>query len=214
MDDVRDYWDSFYAGKSSAAVPEEPSTFARWVAGRIAVEQPIIEFGFGNGRDSFWLARQGWLVRGFEFASSAVENAIKRAAHESTPTYFDEHDLTDAAQTDLLADRLAQEYKAPVIFGRFLLHSLVDDARWNLFDLASTVLSGSGELYLEFRTGQDKGQPHEFGDGHYRQYLDPAAVESELKSRGANITYSVAGKGYSVYKSEDPHVARIVAAWQ
>ena len=47
-----DYWESFYASRASSSVPEEPSAFARWVAGRLRPDQPVIELGFGTARDS------------------------------------------------------------------------------------------------------------------------------------------------------------------
>ncbi len=209
----RNYWDSFYAGKRSGAVPAEPSAFARWTQRRLSPSQPIVEFGFGNGRDSLWFAREGHPVTGYDFASSAVSQGQDRAVREGLPARFFELDLYDSAATAMVAERTAG-LGSPALFGRFLIHSLEEAGRQNLFDIAATALGASGgDLYLEFRTGKDQGRKHLFGDDHFRVYLDPTIVENELVDRGAHILHTEAGHGLSVYKTEDPHVARIVAAW-
>jgi hypothetical protein len=38
-------------------------------------------------------------------------------------------------------------------------------------------------------------------------------VVSEIEERGGEVMVLEQGHGMAVYKSEDPHVARIVASW-
>ena len=163
-------------------MPRDPSAFATWVAGQLRSEQTIVECGFGNARDSFWFAHHGHAVRGFDFADSAVAAAQGVAAAE------------------------------PSMDARFqvLIHSLEDEGRHNLIELAGSL---SGEMYVEFRTGKDAGQTHLLGDDHYRTYLDPQTVVTEIEARGGVVMVLEQGHGMAVYKSEDPHVARIVATW-
>ena len=61
--------------------------------------------------------------------------------------------------------------------------------------------------------GKDAGEAHLFGDDHYRTYLDPQVVVEEIEARGGTVMVLEQGHGMAVYKSEDPHVARIVASW-
>ena len=98
------------------------------------------------------------------------------------------------------------------MYGRFLVHSLEDAGRANLIRLAADGPGASGgELFLEFRTGKDLGQEHLFGDDHFRQFIDPMVVELEIEELGGEVTYREEGCGLATYKTEDPHVARIVA---
>lgn len=213
MSEHREYWNSFYRSRESQAVPLAPSAFAAWSITQIPPGQPIVEVGFGNARDALFFARQGHPVRGYDYAASAVRQAAGGADGEDLPAGFAELDLYDAGATDRLGREIAASQPLPTLYGRFLIHSLEDHGRHHLFDLAATALGAGGRLFLEFRTGLDRDEEHVFGDDHYRQYLQPEAVEQELRDRGATIVHSEAGRGLAVYKQEDPHVARIVAQW-
>lgn len=213
MSSHQGYWDAFYAGRSSKNVPAEPSAFAHWTRERLAPGQPIFEFGFGNARDSLWWARNGHPVIGYDFAPSAVLQAQGHADAEGMPAEFAELDLYDRAATSLVGKSIGAADRSSVIYGRFLIHSLETEGRHALLDLAATGLVGGGQLYLEFRTGHDADTRHEFGEDHYRTYLDPTIVEAEIAHRGGTITHLESGHGLAVYKAEDPHVARLVASW-
>ena len=208
-----DYWDSFYASRASSGVPEEPSAFARWVLGRLRSDQAVVEFGFGTARDSFWFATQGHTVSGYDFAESAVQRAQGQADGRGVSASFAVLDLYDASGVQVVAKDIGRTTNAPAVYGRFLIHSLEEAGRANLLDLAAEVLAEGGDLYLEFRTGQDQGEQHLFGDDHFRVYLDPDIVLREIEQRSAKIVHSEAAHGLAVYKTEDPHVARIVAKW-
>lgn len=213
MTKQHDYWDGFYASRVSNAVPLEPSAFARWVQGRVSPGQPIAEFGFGNARDSLWFARQGHAVTGYDFAESAVGQAQGRAHGEELAAAFSQLDLYDRDAAELVGKAISAGDEPSSIYGRFLIHALEESGRHNLFDLAAVALPDGGDLFLEFRTGQDETTKHVFGEDHYRVYLDPEVVIEELESRGAQVVHSEDGHGLAVYKSEDPHVARLVARW-
>jgi hypothetical protein len=208
-----DYWDSFYASRASGGVPEEPSAFGRWVLDELAPGQPVVEFGFGTARDALWFADRGHQVLGYDFAESAVHQAQGRADGRSLPAGFEVLDLYDGPRVDAVATELAGTVAAPALYGRFLIHSLEESGRRHLLDLAARVLNGGGQLYLEFRTGKDAGGTHLFGDDHFRVYLDPDLVVGEVEARGGRVSVLQEGHGFAVYKSEDPHVARLVATF-
>lgn len=151
-------------------------------------------------------------MHGFDFAESAVVNGRDLAGARGLDARFGLLDLYDDAGVDRVAGTLAADPAPRALYGRFLVHSLEDAGRLNLIRLAALVLSsGGGELFLEFRTGKDLGQEHLFGDDHYRQFIDPSVVELEIESFGGTIVHREEGYGLAVYKTEDPHVARIVA---
>jgi len=208
-----EYWNSFYSGRASSGVPEEPSAFARWVQERLGPDQPLVELGFGTARDALWFATQGHPVQGFDFAESAVPRAQGEADGQGVSAAFAVLDLYDASGVQVAAKDIRRTTSTPAVYGRFLIHSLEEVGRANLLDLAAEVLAAGGDLYLEFRTGQDRGQQHVFGDDHFRVYLDPDIVVREIEERAGTIVHSEAGHGLAVYKTEDPHVARIVAQW-
>ena len=210
-----DYWNDFYAARNPASrVSDEPSPFAEWVATQIDPGQPIVEFGFGTGRDALWFAANGHPVTGYDYAHSAVELAQSLSDSRELPATFHALDLYDSAAVKVQAKSLSAGSTNPVVYGRFLIHALESNGRWNLLDLAASSLENGGALYLEFRTAADEGQQHIFGDDHFRVYLDPETVGTEIKERGGQVTHSETGHGLAVYKSEDPAVARIVASWE
>jgi hypothetical protein len=208
-----DYWDTFYASRASGSVPGDPSAFGRWVQAEIDADQPVVEFGFGTARDSLWFAEHGHQVLGLDFAETAVAQAQGRADGHKLPARFGVLDLYDTPGVARVTADLIATLARPVIYGRFLIHSLEEAGRLNLFDLSAESLAAGGALYLEFRTGKDAGGEHLFGDDHFRVYLDPALVVSEIEERGGTVLHREEGLGLAVYKSEDPHVARLVATF-
>jgi hypothetical protein len=208
VDAHRRYWDEFYKSARSADVPPDPSAFAAWTQERLRADQLIVEFGFGTARDALWFLQQGHPVRGYDFAGSAVDAANLHAEALPGDAQFAVLDLSDTSAVDETVAELSGHQQAPAVYGRFLIHSLTDDGRTNLIDLARSL---GGELYVEFRTGKDEGKTHVFGDDHYRTYLDPESVVLEIEARGGRVTTLDQGHGRAVYKSEDPHVARVVA---
>jgi len=206
------YWDGFYASRAAGAVPGDPSPFAGWVDDRVPAGVTVAEFGFGTARDALHFAQGGHPVLGFDFAESAVERARALAAEHALPATFEGLDLYDAQAVSVVAEQLGR-VDGLVVYGRFLIHSLEDEGRGNLLDLASKSLAHGGELLLEFRTGQDATARHVFGDDHFRIYLDPQVVIDEIVARGGRITHVEAGHGLAVYRTEDPHVARLAARW-
>jgi len=208
----RDYWHDFYAGRASSDVPDRPSDFARWVEAQLPPEHEVVELGFGTARDSFFFSRRGRAVLGLDFAESAVDHARSQAAALALGARFDVLDLYDDAEVDRVASALTPAGGGRAVYARFLVHSLEEPGRANLLRLAAAAAGdGDGELFLEFRTGKDLGQEHLFGDDHYRVFLDPLVVELEIEALGGEITYREEGCGLAVYRSEDPHVCRLVA---
>jgi hypothetical protein len=211
VDAHRKYWDEFYQGERSANVPRDPSAFAVWVADQLHTDQVVVELGFGTARDALWFVQRGHAVRGYDFAASAVNAANGHAAELPGDARFAALDLSDKDAVDVAVKELMQHEAAPAVYGRFLIHSLEDAGRTNLIELSRSL---SAELYLEFRTGKDQGQTHLFGDDHFRTYLQPESVVAEIEQRGGTVTTFDQGHGMAVYKSEDPHVARIVATFE
>lgn len=207
----RDHWDAFYRGKDSAAVPREPSSFARWVAARAPSPTSIVDIGSGTGRDALWFARSGYDVLGLDYATAAINQTRKTAEEAGLPASFEALDLYDLRQVLAMGARLSAD-GPKTMYGRFLVHALEDDGRHQLWRLAEMGLRSGGNLYLEFRTGKDAATSHEFGE-HFRRLLDPDVVVDEIESRGGHVEYREDGHGLAPFGNEDPHVSRLVVGW-
>ncbi len=201
------YWEDFYSQKA-ALVPSEPSPFARWVAGREPVGT-LLDIGSGTGRDSLYFASEGYRVLGCDYAVPGLRYAEEQARQRDLgDVAFQRLDLYDAEHALESAEAIARSTAPTVVYARFMVHALSDEGRHNLFLLSSKVLQApQGRLYLEFRTARAE---HEFGE-HFRQFVQPDQVKSELGSHGFAIDHCEEGHGLAVHKSEDPRVCRIVA---
>ena len=205
----RAYWEEFYRSEASRKVPTEPSPFARWVAEREQPPGPLVDLGTGTGRDALWFARRGFETLGLDYASSAVELASSHADEEGLNARFEQLNLYHDDELSDLGGRVAQTLRPEVLYARFFVHALEDDARLNLWRLAGILLPRGGRVYLEFRVSETQ---HFFGE-HYRHFVPPEVVESEIVAAGGTVESQEVGHGMAVYKNEDPRVCRIVAAW-
>jgi SAM-dependent methyltransferase len=209
----RDHWFSFYGAKANA-VPTTPSAFASWFAERERPGPRVVDLGCGNGRDSLWLAEQGYDVLGVDYAPGAVRLARNSARSRGVDAEFETVNLLDTRHVLTLGGLLSHE-PAPVhLYGRFLLHSLTDRGRHNLWLLARTALRKGGRLYLEFLADQRRAADvtHFFGE-HFRRPLRPRAVAAEIRAMGGRVEHREAGRGRAVFHDEDPYICRIVASW-
>lgn len=208
----RPHWDQFYRGPAAAAVPTEPSAFARWVGERESASTALVDIGSGNGRDAVWFARQGYRVTGFDYSGPALRQSRAAAKSAGVSATFEAVNLYDLRYVLATGARLAHEDGPRALYARFLPHALEDVGRHQLWRLARMALRPGGRLYLEFRTRKDARKPHEFGK-HFRRFLKPDTVVRELEARGGHVEHREEGHGLAVYRDEDPHVCRIVARW-
>jgi hypothetical protein len=210
MQGRRDFWTRFYQG-SGHLVPRTPTDFARWVARR---EEPsrLLEVGFGNGRDALFFAEHGYDVHGIEVVGRQVRQVNRAGRRRGLPVAMDLRNLESMRETLSAAALYSRTVSPRLVYGRFLLNAISDDGRASFLRLASMLLRGGGRCYLEFRTTEDARLPKEFGD-HHRYYLDPDRVAREAHSLGATVVHREAGTGLAVFRSEDPHVARLVLQW-
>jgi len=207
----RKQWDSFY-GAHKGSLPSKPTSFARWVAEHYPSDRPLYDIGAGNARDARWFAkRAARKVTAVDYTIGAMLRAQKRAS-ESLPLSFEIINLYDAREVLGLGVRLSRLDIPADLYARFVLHALEDLGRENLWRLASMALRGGGHLFLEFRTDQDRGRPHVFKQAG-RRYLEPAAVVAEIEAHGGRVVHQEAGTGLAPFRTEDPHVCRIVATW-
>lgn len=200
------YWDEFYSSVSN--VPVSPSQFCVFVAAEVDEGTPIVEFGCGNGRDSFFFSMQGFPV----FASDVSKRAIGiDQGKTGNGVLFFECDCTDDAGVANLFQKARQINSTIAVYNRFFLHT-IDEKQECLFlgALQNNMIIGD-MLYMEFRCNLDETLPKTYGKDHYRRYVKTDNLLISLLNLGFEIKYKVTGQGMATYRDEDPFVSRIVA---
>ena len=208
----RKHWDTFNA-TARKVVPREPSPFARWVARKYPSDRPLVDLGTGTGRDARYFAeKHGRPVLALDYSTGAVRRGSRMAARRGIPVSFELFNAYDTRAVLALGAKLARDEPPVDLYVRFTLHDLDHPGRENVYRLASMALRRGGLLFLEFRTSQDRGRPHTFGE-HTRRYLKPAAVVRQIEAAGGRVVHRREGTGLAPLRAEDPHMCRIVATW-
>lgn len=207
----RKRWDAFNASQGKRLV-KKPSPFARWVNTEYPSDAVLVDAGCGGGRDSRLFARTGRPVVGVDYSLGAVLRANRWAAKRAPQATFEPLNFYDTRAALAMGARLSRTDGPVDLYARFLLHALEDRGRVNFWRMASMALRGGGRLFLEFRTERDAANRHFYGN-HFRRYLDPDLVVSEIEANGGHVVHREAGKGLARFRTEDPHVCRIVAVW-
>lgn len=210
----RRHWDRLYRGILRVQVPKRHSGFAAWTLPQLPVGAVLLDVGCGNGRDTLWFARHGVSVVGFDFAPDAIRLCRARVKQERVVASFRPLNLYDFRDTLTRGSVIAHTLPKPrVLYARFMLHALEDGGRRNLWRLADMVLRGDGLGFFEFRTHRDATLPHHHHD-HFRKFLEPDQVCSEIEAAGGLIEARVEGTGLSPYGDEDPDLCRLRVRWR
>lgn len=207
------YWNGYYR---SGGVPELPSQFALFVAGELAsgsVEPvaAILDIGCGNGRDSVFFAQLGHAIGGLDRSEQAIAACAERlsAMPRSSPAKA----LFQAGCAESGAiEALAAAFEGPLlVYSRFFFHAVDDAAEAEILGRVGRLLAQrGGALAVEFRTIHDSDGTRETGV-HYRRYVDPATYAARLVDSGLQVTWQAEGRGMAKFRSDDAHVARILA---
>lgn len=208
----RKFWDTFNA-KARREVPDEPTSFARWVAEQYPTDRPLVDLGTGTGRDALWFASDHRPhVIAVDYSVGAVQRGATAGNDRELPVTFELLNFYDARATLTLGARLSRSEVPVDLYCRFTLHTLDFPGRQNLLRLASMSLRRGGYLFLEFRTPKDRRRPHAFGE-HLRRYLRPATVVAQIEAAGGRVVHQEEGTGLAPFRDEDPYLCRIVATW-
>ena len=200
------YWNTFYLSVSKKASLRHPSQFAIFVYGETQDTNNMIEFGAGNGRDSFFFGTHGKKVLALDASDSAMKDN-KDFADENMPNNSIKFQRFEVGKDDLEKIQINGEKK--FIYARFFMHSLEDTLLKEFAFLCSQLLNSGEELFVEYRTKKDESRSKVF-DNHYRNYINPEDLKSMFEDRGLVNTYHVEGIGFAKYKDDDAYVARTI----
>ena len=203
------YWDSFYATKFKCSVP---SQFCCLTAIEAPKTRPFVEFGCGNGRDSKYMASQGFRVYSGDLSGAAVDNLQKDSPSNAT---FSVCDVSKPEHVQSLIDQARAGANAAdnfnlTLYNRFFMHALDEQQEYVYLEALASATKSGDTLYMEYRCSLDEALEKEHGKGHYRRYVETAKLVDLLQTLGFTIKYEITGQGMAKYKTEDPFVSRIV----
>ena len=201
------YWNNFYSNSGAVLCP---SQFAAHILNEFSSTKKIIDIGYGNGRDSLFFASHGLNVLGIDGSLSAISNCQRIAQHMSLDNVnFQELDFDNALSHNEFIKNIESEWTDALIYSRFFLHAIDENAEVNLLKFVSNLLSSNGYFCLEFRTIKDQYQQKET-PSHYRRYINIQDFISLSIEMSFKVEYMIEGFGFAKFKSDDAHVARIV----
>jgi len=203
----KEYWNTFYSNVST--IPAIPSQFCVLVATEVNRSTPIVEFGCGNGRDSYYFSTQGIKVFGSDLSKDAI--AKNNEEKGKFGAKFVVCDCTNKDDVGRLIEKARNGNSNIVIYNRFFLHSIDAEQEKNFLTALGEHMIEGDKLYMEFRCEHDETLPKVYGKTHYRRYVVTEEMLKFLGSLDFEIEYEKTGQGMAKYKDEDPFVSRVIA---
>lgn len=112
---------------------------------------------------------------------------------------------TDQVSTGESITQFMKENKSPqFVYARFFWHAIEREDQIKILKWVKST------LFIEARTTEDKNIKKVHG-GHKRNYVNVPQLVKDLKNHGFQIEYMSEGRGVAKFKTEDPHVIRIIA---
>ena len=208
----KSYWNDFY----SQWALDVPSQFCVQMAVELEPNAVLVEFGCGNGRDTCYLAKQGFPLVAMDFCEQAVANGnAKLEKLEIRHADVAVGDVTcDADVQSALRrarEKLGGSSTGLTVYSRFLLHSLTADQETQFLTALAVHMQCGEKVYFEFRCSEDAATSKVYGH-HFRRYIDSQLFSEQMQTTyGFDIDYQITGQGLAKYKSEDPFITRIIA---
>lgn len=200
-----DHWKGYY---SSNEVPSNPSSFAEIVMEREGSGKSLLEIGCGNGRDTFYFARNNMKVTGIDYSSEAIESCKKQRGSNSINLF--------SGTIDCINELKSSSFD--IAYSRFVLHAMPLAEEKIVLKECYKLLEENGVFYIECRSNKSerfrKGDvisSDERSDGHYRRFIDFLDLQSRLIDCGFTIIDAIESDGLAIYKGDDPVLIRIIA---
>lgn len=207
------FWHDFYA--RGRLQPQAASPFAVFCLENCFSEKTrILEFGCGNGRDSFSFLHYKIPVLGVDGCEVAIcaNNDKYQRGKALAPGRFV---ALDFAKIETLPVRSMTGINT--VYSRFVLHAIPEHLETRLLDFSWEILPPGGRMFHEFRTTRDplmkKGEvigPFERLTDHYRRFVNTETFREKLMAKGWKELFFKEGFGLAVLGDDDPFVARIV----
>lgn len=205
FDRDRDYWNSVYGNKS---VIQAPSPFAQELLSRLEAGKFLVDMGCGNGRDSLFFASHGLRILGVDASDVAIQTLKER--EDAERLRFECTDFVTIALPDASVD---------YCYCRFTLHAINEKQADIMLNNVARILKPGGELFIEARSiydplcgkGKPVGENAYVYNGHYRRFLSPKQVRTELDRSGLLVVFCEVSDTFAPYQGEKPPVLRVIA---
>ncbi len=199
------YWDNFYKNNTNLLKLMDCSSFAVFCQHNFFISRSnIIELGCGNGRDAKFFANEHNV---YAIDQSSHLNLIKdvpESLHLIRDNFIEcDYDFCDSID---------------VFYSRFTLHSITSLDQQYIIPKLYDKLRPGGLLCIEARTTLDDryglgkycGDNTFYYEKHKRRFIDSQQFIKYILDIGFNIKYFNECSGLSVYKDDDPVLARVI----
>ncbi|MDD4835026.1 MAG: methyltransferase domain-containing protein [Lutispora sp.] len=212
-DDVNEiYWEQYYLKSKQ----QKPSSFCCFVNDFIKDKYFILDIGCGNAKDSFEFAQQGHEVMGLDRSEEAIIFANSLISKENYKNItFQKVDISEKMLMTEVFKKAKQNASLKQVkvmyYSRFFLHSIDEKSQKILLDEISEYVE-KGDLFVaEFRTLEDEKREKTYSN-HYRRFINERDLLDQLKEicNMNKVILFQKGTGFSIYKDEDPFLARII----
>ena len=202
------YWDSYYIKRSA---PITPSSFALFCSENYLTDHcHLLEFGCGNGRDSFYFSKNH-RVTAVDESGVVVDANRVRASQDGLLSI-------DFIHGQYGSEIFGMPANVDAVYSRFVIHAMPEEAETLALKESWRLLKDNGMLFLEFRTTLDslmgKGErisETERMTDHYRRFVDFSAFCQKLTNLGFVLEYTIEKRGLAAFGNDDPVVGRVVA---
>ncbi len=212
----KQYWEQFY--KNNVGL-NEASTFSEFILNKVSAsvaENIIIDLGCGTGKDTFNFAKNGFEVVGIDGSEEVIKINNSKTSDEhlsSKKIGFYCVDLSNANQVALLMSELNTRAtlsgKKIIFYNRFFLHAIPEEVESLILQSILTNITAPFSIMAEFRTKEDEDLDKVYND-HYRRYVDTDYLLDKMLKLKFSVKGFSKGRGYSIYKNEDPYLARLI----
>jgi len=195
------YWEKFYKNIRKKRLPQ--SRFANFVLKRINHNSTLLDFGCGDGRDTFFFSKYLKKSIGIDSCKYIIKenNLIK-----NKKIFFLNYNIKNKNLYPNLK-KLIYNKDNNIVYARFFLHSLTNTEIKFFFLIAKKIIKKNGRIFVEYRTEKDKKNKKIFKN-HYRNFINPKNLENILIELNLKSIFFKEGKGMAKYKNEDAFVAR------
>ncbi len=157
-----------------------PEIILKKYANKLEKARPALDIGIGQGRNSFYLAKEGFKVDGIDPSSVAIESVLNIAPKENLKINAYQTEFRDFVPKNTA-------YSAIFLFG--LIHMLDWDSIHTLMDRINqwtqkgslifiTAFSTNDSKYKKYSKDWKEIGKNSFGDGNgnYRTFLEPYEI--------------------------------------
>ena len=210
--DQIDYWDGYY---STDDVVLMHSSFAEYCLPLLKDKSTLLELGCGNGRDSFYFAKNNISVVATDISKIALNNNSKLVP----PNLKDRLKFINADFTNFKNNQFNESFST--IYSRFTLHTIMKEKIDTVLKWCFNTLCDDGLLLIETRSIKDpllssgKGSiisenTFQYEKGHIRHFISKKDLVDKLTKVGFGLVEVTESDNLSIIGNDNPVLLRAI----